>query len=126
MGRNIVFTEKAPHPAGPYSQGIQLENDLMFVSGQIGVEPETGELAGTVEEQAKQALENMVAVVHAGGGTAASVLKTTLFLADMEKYTAVNEIYAGFFAENPPARTCVEVSALPKGALIEIECIARV
>ena len=97
MGKNIVLTEKAPQPIGPYSQGVTLENDLMFVSGQLGMDPETGELAGTVEEQTRQSLVNMEAIVHAAGGTMANVLKTTIFLADMESYTAVNEIYGEFF-----------------------------
>ena len=126
MGKNIVLTEKAPKPIGPYSQGVTLENDLMFVSGQLGMDPETGELAGTVEEQTRQSLVNMEAIVHAAGGTMANVLKTTIFLADMESYTAVNEIYGEFFTEDPPARSCMQVAALPKGALVEIECIARV
>jgi len=126
MGKTIVFTENAPAPVGPYSQGVQLENDLMFVSGQLGMDTETGELGQTVEEQAKLSLTHMEAILHAAGGSMKSVLKTTVFLADMADFSKVNEVYAEFFPEDPPARSCIEVGALPKGALVEIECFARV
>ena len=122
----MVFTERAPAPVGPYSQAVKLENDLLFVSGQIGLVPGTGELAEGGEEQARRCLENIREILSAAGGTMASILTTTVFLADIEDYPRVNEVYAEFFPEDPPARSCVAVAALPRGARVEIECIARV
>ena len=126
MGKDIIATENAPAPVGPYSQAVKLETDLLFVSGQIGMDPGSGELAEGVEAQTTQAMKNLEAILHAAGGDMSAVLKTTIFLADINDFAAVNEIYAGSFTEEPPARSCVQVAAIPKGALVEIECIARV
>ena len=126
MGRDIIHTPQAPKPVGPYSQAVQLESDLLFMSGQLGIDPETGELKEDIVYQTRQALDNLHSILIAAGGTMSSVLKTTVFLKDMNDFIAMNEVYALFFNENPPARSCVQVGALPLDALVEIECIARV
>ena len=126
MGKTVVTTEGAPRPVGPYSQAVKLETDLLFASGQLGVSPETGELAQGVAAQTEQALRNMEAVLHAAGGALESVLKTTVFLTNMSDFGSVNETYSRFFVSDPPARSCVAVAELPLGASVEIECIARV
>ena len=121
----VVATTKAPQAIGPYSQGIKVTGGLIFVSGQIPLVPETGEIvAGGIAEQAAQVLENLKAIVEAAGSTLANVIKTTVYLKDIGDFAAVNTIYAKYFTENCPARVCVEVSNLPKGALIEIDVIA--
>jgi 2-iminobutanoate/2-iminopropanoate deaminase len=126
MGRKVVYTEKAPKPVGPYSQAIHLPNDIVFTSGQIGMDPSTGELADGIEAQTRQSLTNLQEVLHEAGGHMDSILKTTVFITDMSNFDAVNGVYAEFFKDEFPARSCVQVAALPKGALVEIECIARV
>lgn len=119
-----VFTEAAPKPIGPYSQAVKAGGAL-YVSGQLGVDMATGNLAPIVQEQAALALKNLGAILESEGLSYSNVVKTTVFLASLEDFTAVNEVYASFFTGSaPPARSCVEVSKLPKGALVEIEAVA--
>ena len=120
---NIIRTEKAPGAIGPYSQGYTV-GGLVFTSGQIPVDPATGKMADTVEEQAAQSLANLRAILAEAGLSMANVVKTVIFLADINDFAAVNAVYAKAFAEPFPARSCVQVAAIPKGAKLEIECIA--
>ena len=125
MTRQAVSTAGAPAAIGPYSQGIAVDG-FVFCSGQIGLDPVTGELvAGGVEAQAERALRNLTAVLNAAGLTMADVVKTTLFLADIGDFAAVNAVYARHMPEPPPARSTFAVGALPKGGLVEVEAIAR-
>ena len=121
----VISTTNAPAAIGPYSQALRTGN-MMFVSGQIPVDPATGKMADTIEEQAKQSLTNMKNILEAEGLTLANVIKTTVFLADLNDFAKVNEVYASFFEAPYPARSCVQVAAIPKGAGVEIECIAVV
>jgi 2-iminobutanoate/2-iminopropanoate deaminase len=122
--KEIATTKNAMQPTGPYSQGIA-HGSLVFIAGQTAINPKTGELVkGTIQDETGQTLDNLKAVLQAAGSSLDKVLKTTVFLQDMEDFCAVNSVYAEFFPENPPARTCVEVSAMPKGAKVEIEAIA--
>ncbi len=124
-GKKIVSTDKAPKAIGPYSQAI-LAEDLVFTAGQIGLDPDTMELVeGGIEAQTRQVLSNLKHVLESADSGLRFVIKTTVFLQDMGEFARMNEIYAEFFPENPPARSTVQVAALPKGALVEIECIAR-
>ncbi len=126
MNRKVIQTEKAPKAIGPYSQAIRTDS-LIFTAGQIGLVPATGELvANSVEEQTRQALTNLKNVVEGAGSTLAHVVKTTVFLKDMNDFPKMNAIYAEFFGENPPARSTVAVAALPKSGLIEIEAVALI
>lgn len=127
MIKTAIRTEKAPAAIGPYSQAV-ISGGLVFVSGQIPVDPATGDVVpGGIAEQAEQALKNLQEVLFAAGAAPDTVLKTTVFLKNMGDFGKMNEIYARFFAfSDPPARSCVEVSALPKGVLIEIDAVARV
>ena len=123
--RKRVHTDEAPAAIGPYSQAI-ISGGLVFTAGQIGLDPATGEMVeGGVEAQAVRALDNLAAVLAAAGSSMREVLKTTVYLADMADFARVNEIYARYFEEPYPARSAVQVGALPKGALVEIEAIAR-
>ncbi|MCD6373129.1 MAG: RidA family protein [Thermococcus sp.] len=123
--KEIVFTERAPRPIGPYSQAILAEGRFLFVSGQIPIDPETGELVdGPIEEQAGRAIENFLAVVEAAGGSAENVVKVTVYIKDMGLYSRFNEVYEKYFSTSKPARAVVEVSELPKGVDVEIEGIA--
>ena len=125
MTRQAVSTNSAPAAIGPYSQGIT-SGDLVFCSGQLGLDPATGDMVeGGVEAQAERALKNLGAVLDAAGATFADVVKTTIFLVDIADLAAVNTVYATFMPEPPPARSTVGVAALPKGGLVEIEAIAR-
>ena len=120
-----ISTTNAPGAIGPYSQGMVLGN-LVFSSGQIPVDPATGEVAGpTIEEQAEQSCKNVKAVLEEGGSSLEKVIKTTCFLADMADFVAFNGVYAKYFVNNP-ARSCVAVKALPKGVLCEVEAIAYI
>lgn len=123
MEKSIVHTASAPAAIGPYSQAVQLGN-LLFTSGQLGIIPATGELAEGVEKQAEQAMRNLGEVLKASGMGYEHVLKTTVFVQDLADFATVNAVYATFFTDGFPARSCVQVAALPKGALVEIECIA--
>lgn len=124
MSKEIVRTDKAPAAVGPYSQAVRA-GGWVFVSGQVPIDPQTGEVvSGSVEEQARQALENVQAVLEGADLTLDHVVKATVFLTDMESFQRVNGVYASFFASDPPARACVEVSRLPKGADVEVEAVA--
>ena len=121
----VVYTDKAPAAIGPYSQAIIL-NDILFTSGQIPVDPATGELAGdTIQIQAEQVMKNLDAVLKEAGTSFENAVKTTCFLADMGDFAQFNEIYAKYFTGNP-ARSCVAVKDLPKGVLCEVEVIAAI
>lgn len=122
--KKVISTSKAPAAIGPYSQAIQVGN-LVFASGQIPIDPATGSFVeGDVKEQARQSLTNVKAILEEAGLTLDNVVKTTVFLADMNDFADVNAVYAEFFAEPYPARSAVAVKTLPKGALVEIEVIA--
>lgn len=121
--RETINAANAPAAVGPYVHAVKAGNTL-YTSGQLGLIPATGELPEGVEAQAVQALENLKAVVEAGGMTLADVVKTTVFLADMNDFAKINAIYAQYFVGEAPARSCVQVAALPKGGLIEIEAVA--
>lgn len=124
MECNVVRTDQAPAAIGPYSQGIAVASWL-FVSGQLGIQPDTGELVSSdFKLQARQALENIRQIVMAAGGDLNQVMAVDVFLTDMEKFAEFNEIYAEFYSDHQPARAVVEVSALPKDAKVEIKCIA--
>ncbi len=121
-----IETKFAPKPVGPYSQAVQVENWL-YCSGQIALDPLTGEMIGNgnIEEEARQVLKNLIAVVEAAGGKNSNVVRTTIYLTDLKDFAKVNQIYAQTFDNKiSPARACVEVSNLPKGGKIEIDCIA--
>lgn len=129
MSRQIISTTGAPQAIGPYSQAISVPaGRLLFCSGQIPLDPATGEMvgAGDVRAQAERVLENLRAVLAAGGASFGSVVKTTIFLVDLADFGAVNEVYARFFPGSPPARATVQAAGLPRGALVEIEAIAVV
>ena len=118
-----IFTEKAPAAVGPYSQAIEV-NGMLYTSGQIPLDPATGTIVGgNVTEQAEQVMKNLKAVLEAAGTSTDNVVKTLCFLTDMGDFAAFNEVYGRYFTEKP-ARSCVEVSALPKGALCEVEVVA--
>ena len=118
-----IITEKAPAAIGPYSQAIRVGN-LVFLSGQLGIDPETGVLKENIADQTRQSLDNIGAILTAVGLNYSHVVKTTVFLKDLDDFGLVNEIYGNIFKDGAPARSCVEVSRLPKRALVEIECIA--
>ncbi len=119
----VIQTNNAPAAVGPYSQAIELDN-LVFASGQIAINPATGEIPEGIEAQAHQALKNAKAVIEASGAKWENVVKTTVFITNVDDFGKVNEIYATYFKQPYPARSCVEISRLPKGALIEVEVIA--
>jgi 2-iminobutanoate/2-iminopropanoate deaminase len=124
--KEIIQTEHAPLAIGPYSQAIKA-NGLVFASGQIPTDPQTGQFVpGGIQEQTEQALKNLAAVLEAAGSSLDRIVKTTVFLADMNEFSAMNEIYGKFFSENPPARATVEAARLPRDARVEIEAIALV
>ncbi len=123
--RTEIKTDSAPQAIGPYAQGIRTGN-MIFTSGQIPVDPITGAVVQGIEQQAAQALENLKAVLAAAGASLADVVKTTVFIRDMNDFGKINEVYARFFTQPFPARSCVEVSRLPKDVLIEIEAVAVV
>ncbi len=123
MEKKIFSTDKAPAAIGPYVQATAA-GDILFVSGQLGLNVETGELGKDVTEQAQHSLKNMEQILLAAGTDKSKVLKCVIFLVDMGDFAAVNEVYAKFFDGSFPARSCVAVAALPKGAAVEIECIA--
>ena len=122
--KEIISTDKAPGAIGPYSQAIKV-SDLVFCSGQIPIDPATGEFVSQdVAEQTKQVLRHLSAVLEAAGSGLDKVVKTTVFLADMGDFAAMNDVYAEFFSENKPARATVQAARLPRDARVEIECIA--
>ena len=125
-GKKIVSTDKAPRAIGPYSQAICIEG-LVFTAGQVGLDPATMELVeGGVETETRQVLANLSHVLESADSGLNFVIKTTVFLQSMGDFAAMNAVYAEFFPENPPARSTVQVAGLPKGALVEIECVALV
>jgi 2-iminobutanoate/2-iminopropanoate deaminase len=123
--REVIFTEQAPAAIGPYSQAIRF-GPMVYVSGQIPVDPATGNVSNDVQEQTHQSMKNLQAIIKAAGGTLQDVVKTSVFIKDMNDFAKINEVYGEYFKENPPARACVEVARLPKDVLVEIECIAAI
>lgn len=123
MEKEIIVTEKAPSAIGPYSQAVRV-GELLFISGQLGIDPTNGELAEEIEKQTKQAFENLKTILEAGGSSLEEVVKVNVFLRNMDNFSVMNEIYASYFTEQFPARCCVEVSKLPKEAEVEIDVIA--
>lgn len=123
MEKKILSTEKAPPPVGPYSQAV-IAGDFIFAAGQLGIDPQSGELAAGIEAQTRQVLTNLSAVLEAAGSSLDRVVKATVFLAHMEDFTAMNAVYGEFFPLQSPARSTVGVAQLPRGALVEIEVIA--
>lgn len=123
MEKNILNTAKAPGAVGPYVQGIWA-GELVVCSGQLGIDPSTGKMAGTVAEQTHCSMKNMGAILAEAGCDYSSIIKTTIFLMDMNDFAVVNEIYKSYFDGNYPARSCVQVAKLPLGGMVEIECMA--
>ncbi|MDA8132041.1 MAG: Rid family detoxifying hydrolase [Elusimicrobia bacterium] len=121
--KKIIATNEAPAAIGPYSQAVEAAG-LVFVSGQLPVDPATGAMPADIAGQTQAALKNVGAILRAAGLAPESVLKTTVFMTDLGQFAKMNEVYAAFFSKNPPARATVEVKALPKGALVEIEAVA--
>jgi 2-iminobutanoate/2-iminopropanoate deaminase len=128
MPKTIIHTENAPKAVGPYSQAVKAEGEsLIFVSGQIALDPKTGDrISGGIVQETKQVIENLKAILQAAGSGLDKVLKTTVFLHSMDDFGVMNEVYNRYFATDPPARSTIEVSRLPKGMKIEIEAIAFV
>ena len=122
--RDVILTDRAPKPIGPYSQAIRT-NGFLYLSGQVALDPKTGEMAGAdIRQQTERVLENVKGILEAAGSNMHHVVKTTVFLKDMNEFAAMNEVYAKYFILAPPARSTVQVSRLPKDALVEIEVIA--
>jgi 2-iminobutanoate/2-iminopropanoate deaminase len=122
--RDIVLSDRGPKPIGPYSQAVRV-NGFLYVSGQIALDPKTGEMtAGDIAQQTERAMENVKGIVEAAGSKMAHVIKTTVFLKNMSDFAAMNEVYGRYFSAAPPARSTVEVARLPKDALVEVEVIA--
>lgn len=120
----VVFTDKAPAPIGPYSQAIRSDH-IVYTSGQIGIDPKTGNLTGTVEEQTDQAMKNLQEILKKSGLDFTHVIATRIYLANISDYGVVNARYAHYMGNTSPARSTIQVAALPKGAMVEIEMIAR-
>jgi len=124
MNKEIVSTKNAPGAVGPYSQAVKY-GSMVYTAGQIALDPGTGQIVeGGIKEQTHQVFANLKAVLEAAGTSLENVIKTTVFIVDMDKFGEVNEVYANYFTCDFPARSCVEVSRLPKGALVEIEVVA--
>jgi len=124
MIKRTIQTEQAPAAIGPYSQAIRI-GDFLYTSGQIALDPESGMfLSGEIEEETEQTLKNISAILQAGGVNFEDVIKTTVYLSDLNDFTRMNQVYEKYFSKNKPARACVQVAALPKGAKIEIDAIA--
>lgn len=124
MSLNLVATEKAPAAVGPYSQAVTIGN-LIFTSGQLPIDPKSGELVSEITAATRQSLDNVVAILEEAGTTLEKVVKVTVFVSDIKNFGAINEVYAQYFSNHKPARSLVEVSNLPKGGVIEIEAIAE-
>ncbi|MGI0479533.1 RidA family protein [Geminocystis sp. CENA526] len=126
MSKKVIYTKNAPSPVGPYSQAIATQGELIFIAGQIPLNPETGEIIGEgdITAQTTQVMKNIEAILTEAGVNWSNVVKTGVFLKDLADFVPMNEVYAQYFTENPPARACVEVARLPKDVLVEIECIA--
>jgi len=126
MKREIIHTDAAPAAVGPYSQAIRL-GSMVYSSGQIPLDPESGQIvAGGIKEQAERALKNLSEVLQASGSSMEQVVKVTCFITDMSMFGDMNAVYAEFFSNNPPARSCIGVASLPKGALVEFEAVAAI
>ncbi len=124
MEKRIVWTDRAPQPIGPYHQAVAF-GDFIFTSGQIGIDPSTGKLiGGAIEQETEQALHNLKSVLEAAGASLSAVVKCTVYVTDMGDYPRINEVYGRFFKDGAPARSLVEVRALPGGARVEIDAIA--
>jgi 2-iminobutanoate/2-iminopropanoate deaminase len=123
MPKEIIKTDQAPEAIGPYSQGIKAGN-LLFVSGQVPVNRATGKMGGEIKEQTRQSLENLKAILAAAGTSLSNVLKTTVFLKNLDDFATMNAIYQEYFPKDPPARSTIEVSRIPRESLVEIEAIA--
>ncbi len=124
MKKRIIQTDQAPAAIGPYSQAIRV-GDFLYTSGQIALDPQSGEfLSGEIEQETERTIENISAILIAGGLSLENVIKTTVYLTDLSHFTRMNHIYEKYFSGNKPARACVQVAALPKGAKVEIEAIA--
>jgi len=127
MPKTIVLTKDAPAPIGPYNQGVVVSGTLVFTAGQIPLDPMTGTVVeGDIKAQTRRALQNLTAILETAGATLESVVKTGVYIKDMNEFSAMNEVYGEFFKNNAPARTTVEVSRLPKDVRIEIEAVAEV
>ena len=128
MSKEIIYTNKAPDPIGPYSQAIEVStqrSNLIFTSGQIPIDPDTGNIvSGGIKDQTRQVLKNVSAVLEEGGSSIANVVKTTVFIKDMNEFTAMNEVYAKYFPKQPPARSTVQAVRLPRDVRVEIDAIA--
>lgn len=125
MKKEIISTKNAPAAVGAYSQGIKA-GDLVFTSGQLPIDPKTGEMPETIEEQTARSLQNVSAILEGAGSSLEQAIKLTVFLQDINDFAAMNEVYASFFKGDPPCRSAVEVAAIPKGAKVEIEAIALI
>ncbi|MBO9358703.1 MAG: RidA family protein [Thermomicrobium sp.] len=126
MEREVIRTDGAPQPIGPYVQAVRV-GQFVFTAGQIPLDPASGRMVeGGIEEQTERVLENLKAILEAAGSSLSRVVRTTCFLANLEDFVAFNRIYATYFGENPPPRTTVQAARLPAGALVEIDCIAIV
>ncbi len=126
MANKIVSTEKAPQAIGPYSQGM-IAGNMIYTSGQLGIDPQSGEIVNTsIQDEARQSLKNVEAVLNEAGAKLTDVVKTTVYVKDLNQFTDINEVYSEFFSDHKPARSCVEVARLPKDGNIEIEAIAIV
>jgi len=127
MQKSIVLTKNAPAPIGPYNQGIIASGSFLFTAGQIPIDPQSGNLIqGDIKTQTRQVLKNLTAILEQGGASLHTVVKTTVFLKDMNDFTGMNEVYAEFFSKETPARSTVEVARLPRDVKVEIEAIALV
>jgi reactive intermediate/imine deaminase len=129
MHKTIVCTNNAPSPVGPYNQAVIARGEILFIAGQIPLDPQTGTIVGEgdITQQTERVMDNLAAILQAAGANWENVVKTSVFLSDMNNFAAMNQVYARYFAEETaPARACVEVSRLPKDVLVEIECIATI
>lgn len=125
MSKRIIRTPGAPSPIGPYSQAVAAEGSLLFTAGQVAIDPQTGQFVqGDIKSQTRQVLENLKAVLNGAGASLGDVVKTTVFLKNMDDFGAMNEIYAEYFKDSAPARSTVEVARLPRDAKVEIEVVA--
>ncbi len=126
LEREIISTKNAPTAVGPYSQAVRW-GDVIYTAGQIPLVPETGQLvAGDIEIQTQQVMKNLASVLDAAGSRLANIVKTTIFVTNLEDFAAINKVYGSFFTDDPPARSTVQVAALPMGAMVEIEAVAVV
>lgn len=124
MSNKVISTEKAPQAIGPYSQGM-ISGKMVYTSGQLGIDPSTGEIVNTsIQDEARQSLKNVESVLKEAGASLTDVIKTTVYVKDLNQFAEINEVYSEFFSEHKPARSCVEVARLPKDGNIEIEAIA--